>query len=217
MFLYCCSKVYQQTRGCSWLFNFTLCYSILFNSDCWRYCYLLYIFLIYRAGYLYVCTRTLSPSIITCRCMLQFWLKVVLRCGYGESLRPPFFTYTVIDDEENLRPIFDLDTESWYGFLFSLLLSCIRCCSNCFRVSPKHLITRAGICHLLIQNGYFTGERIVTALHVDMYPRVRSWPRQVKQTGLWRLQRQHSGGIFCNWRNPRDTTFSWFMVRGRNV
>jgi len=57
--------------------------------------------------------------------MLQFWLKVVLQCKYGESSRPPFFTYTLADDEENLRLKFELDTETRFSYLFSLLLSWI--------------------------------------------------------------------------------------------
>ena len=35
--------------------------------------------------------------------MWQFELKVVLQNKYGESSRPPFFTFTLADDEESLR------------------------------------------------------------------------------------------------------------------
>ena len=57
--------------------------------------------------------------------MWQFGLKVVLQYKYGESSRPPFFTYTLADDEENLRLKFELDTETRFSYLFSLLLSWI--------------------------------------------------------------------------------------------
>ena len=143
-----------------------------------------------------MCTRTLSPSIITGRCMLQFWLKVVLRCRYGESSRPPFFTYTLIDDEENLRLKFELDTETLFSYLFSLLLSWIEIAVIASECLQSTWSSRAGCCHLLTQNGCFTGERVVTALHVDMDTRIRSRPCQIKQTSLWHLQGQRPGGIF---------------------
>jgi hypothetical protein len=69
--------------------------------------------------------RNAKPSIITDSGMWQFELKVVLQYKYGESSRPPFFTYTLADDEESLRLKFDLDTETQFSYLFALLLSWI--------------------------------------------------------------------------------------------
>ena len=69
--------------------------------------------------------RNAKPSIITDSGMWQFEFKVVLQYKHGESSRPPFFTYTLADDDQSLRLKFDLDTETRFSYLFSLLLSWI--------------------------------------------------------------------------------------------
>ncbi len=87
-----------------------------------------------------MCVQYAKPSIITDSGMWQFWLKVVLQYKYGESSRPPFFTYTLADDEESLRLKFDLDTETQFSYLFGIASFVDRNCSHCFRVSSKYLI-----------------------------------------------------------------------------
>ena len=84
--------------------------------------------------------RNAKPSIITDSGMWQFGLKVGLQYKYGESSRPPFFTYTLADDEESLRLKFDLDTEIQFSYLFGIATFVDRNCSHCFRVSSKYLI-----------------------------------------------------------------------------
>ena len=62
---------------------------------------------------------------ITSHCMLQSRLKVVLQCKYGESSRPSTIIYSFGDDKKNLRLKFEVDTETQFIYLFSLLLAWI--------------------------------------------------------------------------------------------
>ena len=88
--------------------------------------------------------------------------------------------------------------------------------SHCFKVYPEHSIIESWLLRLLAENGCFTGEGVVPALHVDMDTRIRTRPCQIKQTSLWHLQGQHPGRVLSNSRNLRNKTISWFVVRGRN-
>ena len=51
-----------------------------------------------------------------------------------------FFICTLIDDEENLRLKFELDTDDPVRLSFCIATVVDRNCSHCFRVSPKYLI-----------------------------------------------------------------------------
>ena len=152
---------------------------------------------------------------ITSHCMLQSRLKVVIQCKYGESSRPSSSFIVLLTTKRTCA-----SNSNWIQRL-SLAISF--CCyfrdsdySHCFKVYPEHSIIESWLLRLLAENGCFTGEGVVPALHVDMDTRIRTRPCQIKQTSLWHLQGQHPGRVFFNSRNLRNKTISWFVVRGRN-
>ena len=86
------------------------------------------------------------PSMNTSHCMLQSGLKVVVQCKHGESSRPSSFFYSLIDDQKNLCLKFELDTETQFGYLFSLLLSWIEITVIASRCLQSTRLLRADCC-----------------------------------------------------------------------